>query len=78
MTHLVRLDPAGTSEEERERLQDDFAALLASGQPLLGGTSRVAESARPDAREPGARPRPQSVEPGGCDPAAAQNEGRRA
>ncbi len=52
VTHIVRMDPEGTSDEERERLQADFAALLASGQPLLGGTPRVAEPVRGDARDP--------------------------
>jgi len=40
VTHIVRMDPEGTSEAEREQLRADFAALLASDQPLLGGTPR--------------------------------------
>jgi hypothetical protein len=43
VTHIVRLDPEGTSEEERERLRASFAALLASGQPLLGSGPLVDE-----------------------------------
>jgi len=41
VTHIVRVDPEGTSEEERERLQAEFAALLASGQPLLDRTPLI-------------------------------------
>jgi len=52
VTHIVRLDPEGTSEEEREQLRADFAALLASGQPLLGGPPLVSEPARRDEHAP--------------------------
>jgi len=35
VTHIVRMDPEGTPDAERAQLAADFAALLASGEPLL-------------------------------------------
>ncbi len=60
VTHLVRMDPEGTSEVERAQLAADFAALLASGQPLLGGTLLIREPVLCDVRDPdeSAGPRP--------------------
>ncbi len=55
VTHIVRMDPAGTTDAEREQLAADFAALLASGQPLLGGTPPLREPVLPDVRDPAGR-----------------------
>lgn len=55
VTHIVRMDPEGTTDAERAQLAADFAALLASGQPLLGGTPLMREPVLPDVRDPAGR-----------------------